>query len=254
MVWVVDHALLRLRDQVNDAAPDRSKASDGTIGDLAHQAEDSDHNPEDTDDADAAGNPDQQVDALDLTHDPGAGADMGVITEAIRKSKDRRVAYVIWNRRIFSGPDGPQPFVWRSYFGSDPHTNHAHISVRDATHDQTHDWDIGMALTNEEHQWAQADKTRNQALALGTKTYPRDWTPAATDKETHWAVVQLALLEPMATGQTNAATKLAELTNQVAQLTLMVKELLARPPVVAAPITGSVTVSGTLTVADGDAP
>lgn len=269
MVWVVDRGLIRLRDQVNAAAPDRSKASDGTIGDPAHQTQGSasDHNPEDA--SDAPGNPDEQVDALDLTHDPGSGADMAVITEAIRRSKDRRVSYVIFSRRIFSGPDGPMPFVWRTYYGTDPHTNHAHISVRDSTHDQTQDWEIGMALTGTEHIWLQANKTRLEALALGKKTYPRDWTTSTTDQETNWAITQLALIGPLGTALTNAATKVAELTNtvaqmkatveevaglsvQVAELKAMVAELLARPPVVGGPVTGQVSVSGTLTVADVD--
>lgn len=147
MAWVVDKGLEKLRSQVNEAAPNRNKASDGTIGDEAHQGTDSDHNPEDDG---PGGNPEDQVDALDLTHDPAHNADMGVVTEAIRKSKDRRVSYVIFNRRIYSGALGPSPWVWRDYFGDNPHTNHAHFSVRDDTHDQTQDWEIGLhvAATN----------------------------------------------------------------------------------------------------------
>lgn len=148
---VLDLGLKRLRDQVDALAPNRSKASDGWIGDAAHQAEVSDHNPEDTAAADAPGNPDDQVDALDLTHDPAHGADMGEITEAIRRSHDRRVSYVIFNTRIFSGPGGPLPFVWRHYDGtSDPHTGHAHVSVNDVHHDETQNWVITMPATAED--------------------------------------------------------------------------------------------------------
>jgi hypothetical protein len=143
--WVVDRGLIRLRDQVNEAAPNRSKASDGFIGDPAHQATESDHNPEHPP---PAGNPDYEVDAGDLTHDPAHGADMGVVSESIRVSKDPRVSYVIFNRRIFSGPDGPQPWVWRIYSGTSPHTEHMHVSVRDVTHDQTQDWKIGLGMTD----------------------------------------------------------------------------------------------------------
>lgn len=144
MAWVLDKGLEKLRSQVNEAAPDRNKASDGTIGDEAHQGTDSDHNPEDDG---QGGNPEDQVDALDLTHDPANGADMGVVTESIRKSKDRRVSYVIFNRRIYSGALGPSPWVWRSYTGDNPHDHHAHFSVRDDTHDQTQDWQIGIPMT-----------------------------------------------------------------------------------------------------------
>jgi hypothetical protein len=139
MGWVVDKGILRLREQLDAAYPNRSHASDGTIGDAAHSARDSDHNPESPA---PAGNPNYQVDAGDYTHDPAHGADMTVVSEAIRLSQDRRVKYVICNRRIYSGPDGPMPWVWRSYTGTDPHTGHMHVSVRDVTHDQAQDWQI----------------------------------------------------------------------------------------------------------------
>lgn len=148
MGWVVDRGILRLFAQINDAAPGRSKASDGTIGDLAHQGTVSDHNPEHPA---PAGNPDYQVDAGDYTHDPAHDADMGVVSESIRVSRDRRVSYVIFNRRIFSGPEGPSPFAWRAYTGTaDPHTNHMHVSVRDTTHDQAQDWQIGIDMPTPE--------------------------------------------------------------------------------------------------------
>jgi hypothetical protein len=139
VAWVIDRGLDRLRDQIDEIAPGRNKASDGGIGDAAHAARDSDHNPEHPP---PPGNPDNQVDARDFTHDPKRGADMGEFSEAIRRSHDRRVSYVIFRRRIFSGPDGPQPWVWRTYTGVDPHTTHMHVSVRDATHDQTQDWSL----------------------------------------------------------------------------------------------------------------
>lgn len=143
-LWTVDKGLLRLRAQVDALAPGRSKASDGTIGDAAHAATDSDHNPEHPP---PPGNPDYQVDALDLTHDPAHGADMAVIAEAIRVSRDRRVSYVIFNRRIYSGSGGPQPWVWRPYTGASAHTEHMHVSVRDDHHDEIQDWAIGATMT-----------------------------------------------------------------------------------------------------------
>lgn len=163
--WTVDRGLDKLLAQVNAAAPGRSKASDGSIGDPAHAATESDHNPETPP---PAGNPDRQVDARDFTHDPGHGADMGVVSEAIRRSRDPRVSYVIFNRRIFSGPDGPQPWVWRTYDGSNPHDKHMHVSVRDVIHDQTQDWMIGigssMPLTALEH--AQVSNAEHYLQAL----------------------------------------------------------------------------------------
>ncbi len=160
--WVVDKGLYKLRDQINAAAPGRSKASDGFIGDTAHQATESDHNPEHPP---PPGNPDNQVDAGDFTHDPAHNADMGIVSEAIRRSKDPRVAYVIYNRRIYSGNVGSRPWAWREYLGSDPHTGHMHISVLDLTHDQTQPWQIGidMATTPPPVVYAQYDRDRLNA-------------------------------------------------------------------------------------------
>jgi len=117
--WRVARSIATLRTQVNDLYPNRSKASDGTIGDEAHQQQVSDHNP------DGAG----VVHAFDITHDPRHGLDIGQLAEQLRDSRDPRIKYVIANRRIFAGPAGPSPFVWRSYSGTDPHTNHVHVSV-----------------------------------------------------------------------------------------------------------------------------
>lgn len=147
MSWVADLGLLKLRWQVDEVAPHRRKGSDGTKGDEAHAGRTSDHNPEHPP---PAGNPDNQVDALDLTHDPASGADMGVLTEALRRSRDRRIRYVIFNRRIFSSyaVNGRKAWEWGPYDGSDPHTGHAHISVNDQHHDETQDWEIGIDMVD----------------------------------------------------------------------------------------------------------
>lgn len=144
MAWVVDLGLRKLKAQIDSAAPNRSIASDGFIGDPAHSARESDHNPQHPP---PPGNPDFQVDAGDFTHDPARGADMGIISEAIRVSRDQRVSYIIFNRRI-TGPG--HNWQWDVYTGADPHTGHMHVSVNDVHHDETQDWVIGVALTTSE--------------------------------------------------------------------------------------------------------
>lgn len=145
--WVADLGVLKLRNQVDQAAPKRRKDSDGVKGDPAHAARTSDHNPQEPP---PAGNPHNQVDAVDLTHDPDNGADMAVVTEAIRRSEDRRVRYVIFNRRIFSSyaANGRKAWEWGPYDGSDPHTGHGHVSVNDQHHDETQDWEIGIDMAD----------------------------------------------------------------------------------------------------------
>lgn len=137
--WRVVRSLLTLRDQINALAPGRSKASDGTVGDAAHQAGTSDHNPARY----SALGSTPVVCALDVTQDPAHGADMGPIAEALRLSRDRRIGYVIFNRRI-TGPN--HGWAWDRYSGSDPHTNHMHVStVHTAAADDTSPWRISSA-------------------------------------------------------------------------------------------------------------
>jgi hypothetical protein len=120
-MWRVAKSLQVLRDQVNAAYPGRRKENDGTIGDAAHQARTSDHNPWVRDGAVGV------VTALDITHDPGHGVDTYVMAETLRINRDRRIKYVISNRRIFSSQ--VHPWEWRPYRGPNPHDHHVHISV-----------------------------------------------------------------------------------------------------------------------------
>jgi len=119
-------ALDRLRSTVNQLAPARSKASDGWIGDAAHQSRASDHNPWVRDGATGV------VTALDITHDPAGGCDAGKLAESLRTAKDPRVKYVIFDRRIANRePIGAAAaWAWRPYNGKNPHNHHVHISVR----------------------------------------------------------------------------------------------------------------------------
>lgn len=135
-------------DQIDAIAPGRSKASDGTKGDAAHALTDSAHNPQDSGDADAPGNPDNQVDAFDVTHDPAKGCDIGVMWEGIRASRDRRAKFAIFNKRCFSNypVSGYAAFTWRPYSGKNDHSKHGHIEIDDRYHDQVHAWQIGDAM------------------------------------------------------------------------------------------------------------
>lgn len=114
--WRVAASLLILRTEVNAAAVRRSTASDGTIGDPAHAARESDHNP----------NGAHVVCAMDLTNDPAHGADMSKLAGFLLHNPHPALKYVIWNRRIASRTHG---WSWLPYHGTNPHTHHVHISV-----------------------------------------------------------------------------------------------------------------------------
>lgn len=116
--------------QLNQLAPHRSRASDGWIGDPAHQARVSDHNPDKN----------GIVRARDYTHDPAGGLDCEKLAAALVASKDDRIKYIIWNKRIWQGS-------WKKYTGANPHTQHLHLSVvANANADDKRIWDLG-ALT-----------------------------------------------------------------------------------------------------------
>jgi hypothetical protein len=117
MAWRVAKSLATLRDQVNALYPNRSKSSDGTVGDAAHAATKSDHNP----------NSDGVVTAMDITHDPAHGLDARRLAETLVASRDKRIKYIISNAQIISSQ--VSPWVWRPYNGINAHRAHVHISV-----------------------------------------------------------------------------------------------------------------------------
>lgn len=138
--WRVAKSLLALRRQVNEKYPRRSKASDGTIGDAAHATRNSDHNPWVKDGGTGV------VTAMDVTHDPANGCDAGALAEAIRASRDKRVKYLIYDRRIVSSykEGAVAAWTWRPYGGTNPHTKHVHVSVlaKKSAYDSEAPWPV----------------------------------------------------------------------------------------------------------------
>lgn len=132
--------LVTLRAEFNTIAPNRDKGADGWIGDAAHQARTSDHNP------DSLG----RVLAVDIDSTgpwPGGVTDFNAFNMMIESLLgDGRLEYIIWNRRIASRDQG---WTWRTYTGTaDPHTGHAHFSAR---HDHTgNDSTAPWGLTEED--------------------------------------------------------------------------------------------------------
>jgi hypothetical protein len=114
--------------------PATPASSWGTLGDTAHTSA-SDHSPH----VYAALGSVPVVCAADFPHAPALGLDGGVFAEALRRSRDPRIAYVIFNRRIFSST--VSPWTWRTYTGSDPHDTHWHVSVvHTVAADDTRSW------------------------------------------------------------------------------------------------------------------
>ena len=122
--WRIAKSLETLKRQLNKEYPDRSKRSDGGIGDAQHRSKKSDHNPW----VDCPNSGQGVVTARDFTHDPEYGIDCNQLAERLRTSADPRIKYVIWNKRIFSSTN--KRWRWRKFHGKNPHTKHLHISVQ----------------------------------------------------------------------------------------------------------------------------
>lgn len=135
MGWYLNPALSRFRAAVNVAYPQRDKTSDGTIGDPAHQATTSDHNP------DPVGEPDAgSVDAWDMDVDLRSDDDAAAIEELKRVFQTHESSrYWIHNRQIASRSTG-----WRraAYTGSNPHDKHVHWNTRESHENSTAPWTI----------------------------------------------------------------------------------------------------------------
>lgn len=165
MSWRVAPCLDQLLKEINAKWPNRSKVSDGSIGDPAHSARVSDHNP-------ANG----IVHARDFTNDPDHGANMRLVWNAILARKDPRVKYMIFEGKIMSGPAGPSPWIPRTYDGNNGHYHHIHVSCR-----------YGGTYENDVREWLGASK--------------EDWFDMASKQELA-EVVQESIGKPYAPGLT----------------------------------------------------
>lgn len=116
---------IQLREQIDDAFPDRDRTSDGWLGDTRHAARKSDHN------ADEQG----WVRAIDIDRDLSGKAKPDImpdLAEQLRlygKAHPKRISYLIFNGNIASAKGG---WKWRKYKGINPHKHHCHVSFTKA--------------------------------------------------------------------------------------------------------------------------
>lgn len=139
MSWRMAKCLEVLLAEINKAHPDRSKASDGGIGDAAHASRSSDHNPWVIGPGGIG-----IVTARDFTNDPEHGFTSDEFAEWLRQrclsGAETRVKYIISRKRIANG--SIQNWAWRAYTGDNPHEKHVHVSVKSdqAHYDNTKSW------------------------------------------------------------------------------------------------------------------
>jgi hypothetical protein len=129
--WKLTDGLSNLRSQLNAAFPNRDHESDGTIGDAAHQAEISGHNPDDTRGSKAAWNGDSdtipEVRAFDCDSDfRTSGVTAQKVVDHVRAlpGVSGVIRYMIYNRKMYHVNNGYRP---TAYNGASAHTEHIHF-------------------------------------------------------------------------------------------------------------------------------
>lgn len=223
---------VRLRADFDAIAPGRDKTSDGWIGDTAHQHEVSDHNPDETGsvpihDADKV----NEVHAIDVDDDLRESdltmeKVVGFLLSRCRSGKEKRLRYIIYNRRIWKASNGWQE---EAYHGASPHTEHAHFSFSYVTSLEADNssWNLEMipvALTPQDLERIEeiADKAatkaaeRAAAAVFNTKVTDYMDTPAPGKPKR-----QLAF--DVWTGYSDGRADVAEVKSAVDELTKLVK-------------------------------
>jgi hypothetical protein len=176
--WVLIPCLKALFAEFDHIAPGRDKASDGSIGDTAHQQETSDHNPDETGsvpihDSDHV----NEVHAIDVDNNLNeSDLTMEKVVQFLlgrcRSGAEKRLRYIIYNRRIWSASSG---WVQKTYTGKSPHTEHAHLSASyNSNHEaDTSSWrleDIPVALTAADKVWILDAIRSNSTTAAGVRS------------------------------------------------------------------------------------
>lgn len=111
---------VQLREQFDDCYSDRTRSSDGWLGDSRHATRKSDHNP------DGEG----WVRAIDISRNLSGKSEPDLMPDVadqlrILAKTDRRISYIIFDGKIASAKSF---WRFRKYKGINQHRTHIHIS------------------------------------------------------------------------------------------------------------------------------
>lgn len=170
-MYTVAPAVVALQLTLDLARPGRRDVwPDGTIGDAAHAARESDHNPDD----------DDQVCAVDV-HDSDE-LDDGELYESLKRAGSANpVKYAINAGRIWSPARGEH-----AYTGSNAHKDHCHVSVTQAGKNRTAPWYLPGITTREDDGDMTPEQDRKLTEVhkmLKALTAPR--LPGGKDRDPH---------------------------------------------------------------------
>lgn len=197
--WRVNEGLMPLIVQMRTA---HGNIVIGTIGDAAHRGETSDHNPN------AAG----RVNAADFMLGT-AFTETQAVALLPWLVRDERTHYVIHDRKIWTS----ETRAWLPYAGTDPHTNHIHLSVKDSAHTDTKPWVIAPPV--------QEDNVNVDDLVHNTA---KTGAPAETPLG-HWALSQ-TVPNPLENKPTAFWQLVVDLANATKTLETKVDKILASQP------------------------
>jgi len=141
--WNVPPSLDALLDEIEAAYPGKRNL-DATVASKAHDLANptSDHRPKPVKGA-------GKVRAADIgEHEPEGE----IIAEALRKSRDPRIRYVIHEGRIFSSYSTTtrKAWEWGKYSGANAHLTHAHGSVNESNQNDGKPWNLKLGGTTPE--------------------------------------------------------------------------------------------------------
>jgi hypothetical protein len=146
MAWRKAKSLTTLHRELAAVFPHRDTTSDGSIGDTAHAARSSKHNPG-PDGIVEAEDDDEDVDG----HNDESGRELWAFVQALLQCAREKHpalhgpgAHIIYEGRIWSYAHG---WVERAYTGENAHRKHAHVAVVDGPgKDSTKPWNLAARL------------------------------------------------------------------------------------------------------------
>lgn len=180
MAWRLNVALATMRAEVNAQYPKRDKGSDGTIGDPAHAARASDHNPDS----------DGTVDAWDMDVEiNGVGKPYSADVERIKRAFERHPSSKYWihNDMISFRSEG-----WRAksyaYAGTNRnrHNKHVHFNTRESHEDSSQPFGIILPTIELGEKDNMADLTKENLYDIGTAVANRPINGGGTMAYAAW--------------------------------------------------------------------